>query len=75
MTLRAELEAYASDGREAFVFLDGLFDGVIARLRRDYRFSHIRRQELESLLADIRADAEQQLFHLLVDRVRLDDID
>lgn len=75
MTLRRELEAFASDGREAFAFLSDLFDKVIASLRRDQRFSHIRLQEFELLLADIRADAERWLFDELRDRVHLDDVD
>lgn len=75
MTLRHQLEAYASDGCEAFAFLDDLFDAVIGGLRRDQRFSHIRRQELELLLADIRANAARWLFNKLRNRVCLDDID
>jgi hypothetical protein len=70
MNLRRELEPLAAGGREAFDFLDRVFDGVIVSLRRDHRFGSIRQQELELLLADIRAEAERRLS---VDRICWED--
>ena len=37
MTLRYELEPFASTGREAALILDELFNNIIAALRRDRR--------------------------------------
>jgi hypothetical protein len=62
MTLRHELEPFASTGREAARIVDELFNKIIAALRRDRRFAEIRLQELELIFADPRADAEQRLF-------------
>ena len=73
--LRHQLEAYASDGCEAFTFSMTCSMQSSAACRRDQRFSHIRRQELELLLADIRANAARWLFNKLRNRVCLDDID
>ena len=75
MTLRYELEPFASTGREAALILDELFNNIIAALRRDRRFAEIRLQELELIFADPRADAEQRLFDELRDRVQLGDVD
>jgi len=75
MTLRHELEPFASSGDEAFRITDDLFTGIITALRRDRRFADMRLQEFELLFADMRADAEQRLFDRLRDRVSLDDVD
>jgi hypothetical protein len=69
MTLRDELEPFASTGREAFRIVENLLDAVVAALSR------IRQQELELLFADARGEAEQRLFDELRDRVHLDDVD
>ena len=75
MTLRYELEPFASTGCEAARIIDELFNNIITALRRDQRFAEIRLQELELIFADPRADAEQRLFDELRDRVQLDDVD
>ena len=75
MTLRHELEPFASNGREAFGIVESLFAEIVAALRRDQRFTDVRLQELELLFADARADAERRLFNELRDRVHLDDVD
>jgi hypothetical protein len=75
MTLRGELEAFASSGREAFQIIERLFNDIFAALRRDRRFADIRQQEFDLLLADARADAEQRLFDELCGRVRLDEVE
>jgi hypothetical protein len=75
MTLRYELEPFASTGREAFRIVETLFDGIVAALRRDQRFADISLGELELLLADKRIEAERDLFAKLRDRVHLDDVD
>jgi hypothetical protein len=75
MTLRCELEPFASDGREAAHFVEELFDAIVVALRRDPRFAGIPLREFELLLADIRADAERRLFDQLNGRVHHDDVD
>jgi hypothetical protein len=74
MTLRDELEPFASSGREAFTLADRWLSCVIRTLQRDPRIE-LTRFELELLLADDRVVIEQQLFSLLVDRVHLDRAD
>jgi hypothetical protein len=74
MTLRDELEPFASSGREASTLADRWLSGVIRTLQRDPRIE-LTRFELELLLADDRVVIEQQLFSLLVDRVHLDHAD
>jgi hypothetical protein len=75
LTLRYELEPFASTGREAARIVDELFNNIIAAPRRDRRLAEIRLQELELIFADPRADAEQRLFDGLRDRVHPDDVD
>jgi hypothetical protein len=75
MSLRYELEPFAYSGREAFSIIEIVFAGIVAALRRDRRFAALGVQELELLLADKRAEAEQRLFTKLKDRVHLDDVD
>jgi hypothetical protein len=74
MTLRDELWPFASNGREASALTDGWVTRIINTLQRDPRID-LNRFELELLLADHHSQIERQLFHLLVDRVHLDDID
>ena len=50
MTLRHELEPFASSGDEAFRITDDLFTGIITALRRDRRFADMRLQEFELLM-------------------------
>jgi hypothetical protein len=75
MTLRYELEPFASTGCEAARIVDEQFDKSITALLRHPRFTEIGRQELELMLADLRVDAERRLFDELRGRVRLDDVD
>jgi hypothetical protein len=75
MTLRSELEPFATSGREAFSLVDDLFTDIVVALRRDCRFTDICLSELELLLADARANTERRLFEKLRDRVHLDDVD
>lgn len=75
MTLRHELEPYASSGREASHIVEKLFYAVVVALRRDPRFAGIPLREFQLLLADVHADAERRLFDELRDRVHLDDVD
>jgi hypothetical protein len=75
MTLRFELEPFASSGREASRIIEEIFDAVVVALRRDQRFACIPLREFELLFADIHADAERRLFDQLRDRVHLDDVD
>jgi hypothetical protein len=75
MTLRYELEPFASSGREASGIVESLFAKIIAALRLDPRFTNVRLQELELLFADARTDVEQRLFDELRDSVHLDDVD
>ena len=75
MTLRDELEPFASTGREAARIVDTFFDAAVASLRRDHRFTKICLREFDLLLADARRDAERQLFNELRDKVHLDDVD
>jgi hypothetical protein len=71
MNLRDELEAFASNGREASALAERWVARIINTLQRDPRVN-LTRFELELLLADEHALIERQLFHLLVDRVHLD---
>lgn len=73
-TLRQRLEAHASNGREAYGLIEKWFAGAVAALRRDPRFSRVTITDFDLLLADVRDDAEDELFERLHDRVRLDDI-
>jgi hypothetical protein len=75
MTLRDELEAFASSGREAAHIVEELFDAIVVALRRDRRFAGIPLREFELLLADVYAEAERRLFNELRDRVHLDHVD
>jgi hypothetical protein len=75
MTLRYDLEPYASDGREAGHLTQELFDAIVVTLRRDRRFAGIPLHEFELLFADVYADVERRLFNEFRDRVHLDDID
>jgi hypothetical protein len=75
VTLRQELEPFATDGRQASHFVEEFFDAIVVALRRDHRFAGISLYEFELLLADVHADAERQLFNQLRDRVHLDDVD
>jgi hypothetical protein len=75
MTLRHELEVFASNGGEAGHIVEELFDAIFVALRRDPRFAGIPLREFELLLADVHADAERRLFDKLPDRVHLDDVD
>jgi hypothetical protein len=74
MNLRDEPEAFASTGREASELADNWLSNIITTLKRDPRIK-MNRFELELLLADEHGLIEQQLFHLLVDRVHLDHAD
>jgi hypothetical protein len=74
MSLRDELEPFASSGREAFTLADRWLAGIIRTLQRDPRID-LTRFEFELLLADDRGAIQQQLFSLLVDRVHLDHVD
>jgi hypothetical protein len=75
MTLRHQLEPFASSGRKAFRITASMFDAIIIALLRDQRLAGITATDLDLLLADIRNDAERCLFDELVDRVHLDDVD
>jgi hypothetical protein len=75
MTLRSELECFASDGREAARIIEDFIDAVVMALRRDQRFTNIPLSEFELLFADVHADAERRLFDELRDRIHLDHID
>jgi hypothetical protein len=75
MSLRDELEAFASNGREASHIVEEFFDAIVVALRRDRRFAGIPLRDFELLLADAHADAERRLFNELRDRVHLDDVD
>jgi hypothetical protein len=61
MTVRYELEPFASTGREAARIVDELLHDIVAALRRDRRLAEIRLRKLELIFADPRADAEQPL--------------
>ena len=74
MTLRGELEPFASTGREAFALADLWMTRVIRTLQRDPRID-LTRFDLELLLANDLALIGEQLFYLLVDRVHLDHAD
>ena len=65
---------YASNGRRAYPIVGLLFDNIVARLRRDPRFSAVPTSEFDLLLAEVRADAEMLLVRELRDRVHLKDI-
>jgi hypothetical protein len=69
----ALLEAWTNDGRDAFAIADSMFNKIIARLQRDARFADVCRFEFELLLADVRNEAEQQLFHAIAHHVHIDD--
>jgi hypothetical protein len=71
--IRGLLEARTSDGRDASVITEALFTKIITCLRRDARFAGISRFEFELLLADLRRDTEQQLFHAIAQHIHLDD--
>jgi hypothetical protein len=73
-TLRGELEAFASNGGEAFAQTDPWIDDIIKTLSRDPRIK-LNRFELDLLLEDHRIEIREQLFRLLVDRVHLDHAD
>jgi hypothetical protein len=75
MTLRYELEPFASTGRESAHLVQELFDAIVVALRRDRRFAGVPLCEFELLLADVYVAAERQLFERLRDRVHLDDVD
>jgi hypothetical protein len=75
MTLRHELEPFASTGREASHIVEELLDAIVVALRRDRRFAGIPLREFDLLFADVHTDAERRLFNALVGRVHLDDID
>jgi hypothetical protein len=75
MTLRDELEPFASNGREAFRIVENVFDGIVAAIRRDPRLAEMKMQGLELLFADVRAETERCLFDELRDRVHLDAVD
>lgn len=75
MTLRDELEAFASNGREAAHLVEEILDAAVVALRRDPRFAGIPLRDFELLLADVHADAERRLFNKLRDRVHLDCVD
>jgi hypothetical protein len=75
VTIRDQLEPYASGGQEAFRFVKELFDAIIAALRRDQHFAETPLCRIELLLADVRADAERRLFKKLRGRIDLDDVD
>lgn len=75
MTLRRELEPFASTGREASRIIEEIFDAVVVALRRDPQFAGIPLNEFELLFADIHADAERRLFNELRDTVHLDCVD
>jgi hypothetical protein len=77
MNLRAELEPFASNGREAARIVEDFIDsvGVVVALRRDRRFTNIPLSEFELLLADVRVDAERCLFNELRGTVHLDHVD
>ena len=74
-SLRDALTPFANTGFEAYGFVDRLFTGIVTALRRDQRFAALPLSQIELLLADERADTEQQLFNELRDRVHLDDVD
>jgi hypothetical protein len=59
MTMRDELEPFASNGREAFKIIDSLFAGIVAALRRDQRFADLRLQDLELLFAELATAAQR----------------
>jgi hypothetical protein len=75
MTLRDELEPFASNGREASHLVEELFESIVVALRRDPRFAGIPLRDFELLLADVHADAERRLFNRLRDHVHLDAVD
>jgi hypothetical protein len=75
MTLRHELEPFASTGREAAHIVEETFDAVVVALRRDQRFAGIPLREFELLFAELRNEAERRLFNELCDRVHLDHVD
>jgi hypothetical protein len=75
MNLRDELEPFANTGYEAYGIIDRLFTEITSALQRDKRFAVMPRSEIELLLADVRAIAEERLFNELVSRVHLDDVD
>jgi hypothetical protein len=81
MTLRDELEPFASKGREAGRIVDKLFDEIIDLIRDDprspvyMRCAEVCRERFELLFADKRAETERLLFNSLRDRVHLDDVD
>jgi hypothetical protein len=73
-TLRDELEAFASNGSEAFALTDRWIDAIIATLQRDPRIK-LNRFELDLLLEDNRIAIREQLYRLVVNRVHLDHVD
>jgi hypothetical protein len=75
ISLRHELEPFASTGREARRLVEEIVDAIVVALRRDPRFTGIALAEFELLLADVRQEFERRLFNQLVDRVHLDAID
>ena len=75
MTLRRQLEPFASSGRKAFRITTSMFDAIVIALRRDRRFAGIKAYELDLLLADARTEMERRLFDELRDRVHLGDVD
>jgi hypothetical protein len=74
MTLRDELEPFASNGREASAITERWFGSIIKTLLRDPRVN-LTLFELELRLADDHVLIERQLFRLLIDRVHLDHVD
>jgi hypothetical protein len=75
VTLRFELEPFASTGREAPRLVEEWFDLIVVSLRRDRRFAGIPLHDFELLLADAHTHIEQCLFDRLKGRVSLDDVD
>jgi hypothetical protein len=68
------LADHASNGGEAYGIVRMIFDGIVARLRRDQRFHTVTVSELDLLFADALRDAEHLLVVKLRGRVRADDL-
>ena len=75
MNFRDELTPFANTGHEAYGLVDRFFLEIVTALQRDRRFTSVPRSEIELILANTRANAEERLFNELRDRVHLDDVE
>ena len=70
--LRDQLAQFARSGREDEPIIADLFDAVVTALKADARFAAVSQEDLEALLDDVRAAAEERLASEFVGTVSLD---